>query len=53
MKKHYNDPHGSKFPVGSPEYGKWLDNLEPEYKELMILEIQERARQASEKAKAC
>ena len=49
----YHDPDGSKFPVGSPEYKKWLDGLEPVYREMMLIEIVERARQASsEKAKA-
>jgi len=50
MKKHYNDPDGSKYPVGSPEYTKWLNALEPVYREMMLAEIRERARQASEKA---
>jgi hypothetical protein len=45
MKKKYNDFDGSKFPVGSPEYTKWLDSLEPVYKELMLTELRERARQ--------
>jgi hypothetical protein len=49
MKKHYIDPDGSKFPVGSPEYTKWLDSLEPIYKELMLQEIRDRARQAQQK----
>ncbi len=50
-KKHYSDPDGSKFPVGSPEYSKWLDNLEPVYREMMLVEIKERARHAAQKAK--
>lgn len=48
-KKQYSDPDGSQFPVSSPEYKKWLDSLEPVYREMMMAEIQERARQASQK----
>jgi hypothetical protein len=51
MKKEYVEPVGSSFPVGSPEYQKWLDNLEPVYRDLMLAEIRERARQASQKVK--
>jgi hypothetical protein len=45
MKKHYNDPDGSKFPVGSPEYTEWLNGLEPVYHVMMLEEIKERASQ--------
>ena len=45
MKK-YDQSDGSSFPVDSPEYKKWLDGLEPVYRELMEAELQERAREA-------
>ena len=48
MKKTYVEPVGSSFPVGSPEYNKWLESLEPVYRELIEQELRERARQAKQ-----
>jgi hypothetical protein len=46
--KKYEDEDGSKCPIGSPEYTNWLNGLEPVYREMMLVELRERARQASE-----
>ena len=47
----YNQVHMMTGETDEQSRQKWMDNLEPVYREMMLVEIKERARQASQKVK--